>query len=330
MADSPTKTTPLVTTLIPTFNRQHTIVQCIQSVLDQTYQPIEIIVVDDGSLDDTGAILEREFGNSIVVMSQENQGQSAATRWGLEKAKGELIAFLDSDDLWTPNKIQSQVAFLSQHPQITVVYTDAEEYSKFGENHKSYVALHSRLRDPANLMHAMVNLNIPLRSTVLCRRPFLVEHNIAPDPEAQGKDDVQVFMEIIGHGGKFGFIDEVMTYRRMHDTNMSSDHYKKFFKRIATFENMLLRCQHLPRRWQSQVKKALSNAYFRVGESHWGELQAKQARYYFCQALFIRKSNVAATRGLLATWIPKPAIRAMRSIKRKLRSPSLVSARYTR
>jgi glycosyltransferase involved in cell wall biosynthesis len=102
---------PLVSTIIPTYNRASLVPEAIDSVLAQTYRHIEIIVIDDGSTDGTLEALKR-YGNQIQVISQPNAGPAAARNRGIRAAKGELIAFLDSDDLWLPEKLERQVNLL--------------------------------------------------------------------------------------------------------------------------------------------------------------------------------------------------------------------------
>ena len=100
-----------VSVIIPTFNRSATIVDAVQSVMDQTHGSIEIIVVDDGSTDDTVAKL-KEFSSRITLLRQANEGPSAARNHGVKAATGEILAFLDSDDTWLPEKIERQVALM--------------------------------------------------------------------------------------------------------------------------------------------------------------------------------------------------------------------------
>jgi glycosyltransferase involved in cell wall biosynthesis len=103
----------LVSVIIPTYNRERTIERAVDSVLAQTWQSIELIVVDDGSVDRTVDILAR-YGNRIVVIKQKNQGPSAARNTGIKAATGEIVAFLDSDDSWLPEKIERQVHLLQR------------------------------------------------------------------------------------------------------------------------------------------------------------------------------------------------------------------------
>jgi hypothetical protein len=100
---------PRVSVVIPTYNRQKLVQEAIASVLRQTYADYEVIVVDDGSTDDTGLVLNQLYGPTIRYFYQDNQGESAARNLGIGRARGEYVAFLDSDDLWHPKKLEHQV-----------------------------------------------------------------------------------------------------------------------------------------------------------------------------------------------------------------------------
>jgi glycosyltransferase involved in cell wall biosynthesis len=104
---------PLVSAIIPTYNRAHLVGEAVDSVLGQTYGNIEVIVVDDGSTDDTQAELKR-YGNRIRVITQQNAGPSAARNLGIDASRGEFVSFLDSDDLWLPSKIERQVKLMQE------------------------------------------------------------------------------------------------------------------------------------------------------------------------------------------------------------------------
>ena len=118
-----TKKRPLVSVIIPTYNRGWTIKEAIDSVLAQSFIDFELIVVDDGSTDDTSEILD-SYRDDIKVLSQENNGVSAARNRGVATASGIFIAFLDSDDLWLPEKLSSQVDFFNSNPDALICQTE--------------------------------------------------------------------------------------------------------------------------------------------------------------------------------------------------------------
>jgi glycosyltransferase involved in cell wall biosynthesis len=114
---------PTVSVIIPTYNRGWILKEAIDSVLVQDYANYELIVVDDGSTDNTHEILE-SYGRDISVFRQTNQGVSAARNRGIDEAGGQLIAFLDSDDIWLPRKLSRQVDFFKLHPDAVINQTE--------------------------------------------------------------------------------------------------------------------------------------------------------------------------------------------------------------
>ena len=112
---------PLVSVIIPTHNRGWCLNDAVDSVFSQTYGTYELIVVDDGSSDDTQERLSRY--DNMTVLTQPNRGVSAARNRGIASSKGELIAFLDSDDIWLPEKLSAQVDFFRRHPEAEICQT---------------------------------------------------------------------------------------------------------------------------------------------------------------------------------------------------------------
>jgi len=119
---------PLVSVVITTYNQAQYIAETVLSALNQTYPHREVIVVDDGSTDGTGARLA-PFRDRVVLVRQENQGVAASRNTGVRSAKGELIAFLDGDDLWEPHKLAVQVAAYQAHPRSGLIAVDACTFS---------------------------------------------------------------------------------------------------------------------------------------------------------------------------------------------------------
>ena len=117
--------TPLVSVIIATYNRAGFVVQAVESVLSQTYAHIETIVVDDGSTDNTREVL-RKYQDKIHYYYQERSERSRARNEGFKRSKGAYIAFLDSDDLWLPTKIERQVQVLNEKSDVGLVYARVE------------------------------------------------------------------------------------------------------------------------------------------------------------------------------------------------------------
>jgi len=113
-------TGPLLSAIVPTYNAAGFLAEAIESIRWQTYQPVEIIVVDDGSTDDTAEVV-RGLGGEIRYVEQANAGPAAARNRGLELAQGELIAFLDADDRWPRDKLEIQVPRLLGNPELDLV-----------------------------------------------------------------------------------------------------------------------------------------------------------------------------------------------------------------
>lgn len=124
-----------ISVIIPVYNGDKYINKSVDSVLGQTYQNIDIVVINDGSTDNTKVLLS-EYGDKIQVINQLNQGLSAARNAGIKNATGDYLAFLDADDYWLPEKLQSQMAFMQANPHIGFCSTQSmlvnEDYERIG------------------------------------------------------------------------------------------------------------------------------------------------------------------------------------------------------
>jgi glycosyltransferase involved in cell wall biosynthesis len=110
---------PLVSVIIPTYNCGRFIKDTLDSVFGQNYPSLEVIVVDDGSTDDTCAVIAR-YGTRVILIRQENSGAAVARNEGIRRARGEFVALLDGDDIWLPGKLWHQVNYLDQHPSVAM------------------------------------------------------------------------------------------------------------------------------------------------------------------------------------------------------------------
>ncbi|MCK5595776.1 glycosyltransferase family 2 protein, partial [bacterium] len=116
-----------ISVIIPAFNRANLLKKAIESVLSQTYQGFELIIVDDGSTDNTYEIVS-EFKNDIIYIKQENRGAAAARNTGIKRAENKFLAFLDSDDCWDKEKLAIQIDEMQKNPSYLVSHTQETWY----------------------------------------------------------------------------------------------------------------------------------------------------------------------------------------------------------
>jgi glycosyltransferase involved in cell wall biosynthesis len=156
---------PLVSVILPTYNRAWTLKTAIDSVLFQDYPNIELIVIDDGSRDNTRQLL-KEYKNQIKVLSQENAGVSAARNRGIEKSRGEFIALLDSDDSWDKRKISCQMDFFMANPEALICQTQ----EVWIRNHKRVNPKIKHKKPSGMIFEQSLNLCLVSPSAVMMKR----------------------------------------------------------------------------------------------------------------------------------------------------------------
>lgn len=200
---------PLITCIVPVYNGERFVAETIESMLAQTYRPIEVIVVNDGSTDSTPDVLG-QFADRINVINQENAGQAAARNRGIEAANGDFIAFLDADDLWLPEKLEVQMKYLAANPEADLCTC---MMVNFWENELAAEA--EKLRDTA---HAQ-----PYLATwqgILARRQVF-ESVGALDTGAVFSDVREWLHRAKGMGVQTTHLDQVLVRRRIHANNLS-------------------------------------------------------------------------------------------------------------
>ena len=137
---------PIVSVVIPTYNREKMLPAAIKSVLDQSLANIEIIVVDDGSTDDTQNVLSAYTGKIKYIVT-ENKGPAHARNVGMKAATGKYIAFLDSDDVYRPDKLELQVEIMMSHPEVGMVYTESSAADKNGVFEELHLRTFNKIYD---------------------------------------------------------------------------------------------------------------------------------------------------------------------------------------
>jgi len=211
---------PLVSVIIPTHNRADLVDQAVQSVLKQTYNAIETIVVDDGSTDNTRHTLNK-YGDKIKYIYQERSERSRARNNGFRSSKGDYIAFLDSDDLWLPNKIERQVQVLNEKPEVGLVYAGVEFISTNGNLYTGQISWDAPTRQV--LYEDLMTSNVITGSTssVMVRRTCLEEVGLF-DESMNACEDLDLYRRIAAHV-RFHEIEEPLVKIRIHPDNTQHD-----------------------------------------------------------------------------------------------------------
>jgi glycosyltransferase involved in cell wall biosynthesis len=161
----------LVSVIIPTYNRRQPLAQALQSVLAQTYQNYEIIVIDDASTDDTSRWIAPQFPSITLMQLPTNRGAAAARKVGIQAATGDTIAFLDSDDRWDTTYLEHQVQALQSQPAAVLSATQVRQ-TIAGQPHTQLV--HKAPLDPSDLVLSMLYSNwLPTMSQVMIPRAML-------------------------------------------------------------------------------------------------------------------------------------------------------------
>jgi glycosyltransferase involved in cell wall biosynthesis len=201
---------PKVSVIMPVYNGERFLEDAIHSVLGQAYRPIELIVVDDGSTDGTAEIARRF--EEMRYLHQENAGPSVARNTAMGVAEGSMLAFLDSDDRWTPDKLTCQVGHMTQHPEH--LFTIA----KFRYFLEPNCPIPSSFK-PELLERELVG-RIP--STLVARREAF-EKVGEFDPSLRTGEDVDWFARAKDLDVPMAVIPKVLLHKRVHDRNASSD-----------------------------------------------------------------------------------------------------------
>jgi glycosyltransferase involved in cell wall biosynthesis len=197
----------LVSVVMPAYNAERYIGEAIESVLAQTYRPLELIVVDDGSTDGTRAAVERHSGVGRSL-AQPNAGIGPARNAGVAVAKGELLAFLDADDLWPPDKLERQVAALRAEPRLDMVFGHAQQFPT-PERAEEIERTVSYVREPAPAY---------LAGAMLIRRAAFERAGPFPSHLELG-EFVEWYLRAIDLGLTSAMHERVVLRRRLHDAN---------------------------------------------------------------------------------------------------------------
>ncbi|MBU1047346.1 MAG: glycosyltransferase [Candidatus Omnitrophica bacterium] len=267
------KEEPLISVIVPTYNRAHFLKEAIESVLAQTYKNLEIIIVDDGSTDNTSKLVEKFTDKRIIYLHQDNKGVSVARNRGIQRAKGEYISFLDSDDIWLPQKLQKQLeVFKTSRFNPGVVYTGIQ-YMDHNGNPKKQKKL-SKYR--GNIFNKLLRKNIAgIGSTMLVKRECFDKCGLF-DENLPSREDLDILIRISQYFA-VDYVPEFLTLERIHRQRITADIDKKIKGRELLFKKIY---PHLKKH-----RILLAKYLYGTGELYLKNANMKQGRAYIINSL---------------------------------------------
>lgn len=209
--------TPLVSVVMPAYNAEKYIYEAILSILNQTYENIELIVIDDASKDRTYSIIKQFSDNRIIIEKNEtNKGIAYTTNKAIKLANGKYIALMDDDDIAFPERIEYQVKFLEKNNDIDILGGRSEDIDESG----AHIRYGGMPRTNPNYIKALLLFRcLDFRNgTTMMRRDFIDKYNLRYRDGYLGMQDYQFFIES-SKVGKISSIDEYLIKYRIHDDN---------------------------------------------------------------------------------------------------------------
>jgi glycosyltransferase involved in cell wall biosynthesis len=255
---------PLVSVVIPNYNYGRYLSQAINSVLGQSYPNIEIIVVDDGSTDESAEVLAL-YANHIRVVKQRNRGVSVARNAGAELAIGDFLAFLDADDVWMPTKLQRQIEYFQRDPELGLVHCGMVYIDSASTHlHQCLDGREGWIAEKILLFESAV-LGAGSTAVVPCHAYKKVggfDTNLSTSADWD-------FCYRVAYHWKIGFVPEILVGYRMHGSNMHGNVAAMEHDTLYTFNKVFSsadpRLCRLRRRAYGKLHMLLAGSFFRAG-----------------------------------------------------------------
>jgi glycosyltransferase involved in cell wall biosynthesis len=256
-------TFPLISIVIPTYNRADLIGKAIQSILDQTYNNWELIVVDNYSDDDTREVIDSFNDDRIVILSRPRTGSVAASRnLGVANSNGEWIAFLDSDDWWFPKKLESASERFQKEPGL--IYHDLQIVAPDGSPINRKKTKSRKLNAPFYLDLLLNGNDIALSSVIVRKEIFLKVNGMNESASFYAVEDYDTWLRIAQVTNKFEYINTILGAYRLHDGNIGKINNFEYLSNALKDHLSLLKPDQL-RRYQSLYVYQIARAFFREG-----------------------------------------------------------------
>lgn len=256
--------TPEVSVIIPAYNAAAFIAGTLDTVFAQTFRDFEVIVINDGSTDtDEFEKVIRPYLGRIVYLKQENRGPGAARNLGIRHARGEYIAFLDSDDCWLPDYLASQIKLFEETPSLDVVYSDARHFGDPTLAGKTYMQT-CPSNGPVTLEALITEGCQVITSCTVALRQAIIEAGLFDERmDLRGCEDFDLWLRVLYQGGQMAYQRKVLGRYRSHPGSLSRNVMKMSETVVKVYEKAE-RMMDLPEETRAILQKqiARAQAYF--------------------------------------------------------------------
>jgi hypothetical protein len=293
---------PDVSVIIPTYNTARYLSEALESVMDQTYKDIEVIVIDDGSTDDTREIVQlyRMRDRRIRYCLQDNSGPSAARNRGMREANGTYIAFLDADDLWMPRKIEKQIAILARNAHIGFVYCDNHFVDRDRREITDYVRKIKLVG--GHMAYDLYNDFFLITSAVVMRASCCDTIGYFREDMLVG-EDYEYFLKL-AYRYPGDVVREKLMVRRVRGESLSrQDAVMDARNDIRTLTEFIRDNPDFRARYRGGVARRLAACYFSLGYNYWNRGQNLRSLCQQVRSLRFR-FNAKALKCLLLSFVP--------------------------
>lgn len=271
---------PRVSVIIPTYNRAHYIAETIHSVFEQNFNDYEVIVIDDGSTDNTEEVI-KPYLDKITFIRKENGGPASARNEGIKIAEGEYIAFLDSDDLWLPEKLDYQLNYMAAYRDVGLTFTDAEVISGGNNETRKIIFTGQDLS-----IKGLFERNFIPTLTVMVRKACIDNAGLFDESKGFiGVEDYDMWLRIAMRY-RLGHIPKILARYRRHANNlMGRDLERNYINRLKIIQEFIDNYPDFPSEFQINMEEYYKNYYYRLGRKLYKHKQFDIASKYLRQAL---------------------------------------------
>lgn len=310
---------PLVSVIVPLYNSAKVLEETLRSILAQTYRNIEVLLIDDGSKDETPAVARRFAleDDRVRYLPKENGGVGSARNFGIEHSQGELIALCDHDDLWDPNKLERQIPSF-ENPRVGLVCCGSRAMYKDDQGSVLRVSSHRRFLTENHFDRLLEKNRVPACTAVVRKECFSTVGLFNASPDMHGVDDWHMWIRI---ANRYEIIQvpEVLATHVFWGQNWSlreSEMLRSTLHCLGDIERILPDVRARNRRL---LNVGYFETYFGFGKSFLNTNDFKNARRCFVRALSHKPYAAVLLPYIVVSWLPKSIVQLLRKRHRRPR-----------